>query len=158
MNWIRRLYFSWIDRELDRPVLIPAFFEEEAGVRNAWIGSKGERLAAKKLWKEGYRVLYRNFQPKGGGEIDIVARKGDILVFGEVKTRTSVQFGRPADAVNREKQRLLIRGANAWLRELDFPEILFRFDIVEVVLEEEESPDIRIIENAFTSPQVGLGM
>jgi putative endonuclease len=158
MSWLRRLYFTWVDRELDRPISVPEFSSEDAGARNPWVGAKGERLAAKKLGREGYHVLYRNFRAKGGGELDLVARHGEVLVFGEVKTRTSDQFGRPADAVDREKQRLLIRGANAWLRELDFPEVIFRFDIIEVILRDEEPPDIRIIENAFSSPQVGLGM
>lgn len=153
----RKAYYRWIDRELNRPVRIPAFGEEGQGKRNAWIGNKGEQLAAKMLWREGHRVLYRNFRPKGGGELDLVSRYRDTLVFSEVKTRTSDQHGRPSDAVDREKQRLIIRGANAWLRELHHMEVVFRFDIIEVLLQDDSRPEIRIIESAFSSPQVGLG-
>lgn len=155
---LRQLYHLWLDRELDLPVSLPDFAEGEAGARNQWIGETGERLAAKQLWRKGYRVLYRNFRAPGGGEIDLVARHGETLVFSEVKTRTSERFGRPAAAVDREKERLLLRGANAWLRELNHPELIFRFDIIEVLLSEEHPPEIRINEAAFSSPQVGLGM
>ncbi|MDF1850261.1 MAG: YraN family protein [Verrucomicrobiales bacterium] len=154
----RRLYYRWIDCELDHPIAIPDFDEEESGVRNQWIGETGERLAAKTLWRNGHRVLYRNFRARGGGELDLVSRHRDTLVFSEVKTRTSDQFGRPADAVDQEKQRLIIRGANAWLRELNHPEILFRFDVIEVLLLKDEVPEVRVNEGAFSSPQVGLGM
>ncbi len=99
----------------------------------------------------GRKVLFRRYRPKGGGEVDIVARDGEVLVFCEVKTRTSRDFGRPASAVDAEKRRLLTRGANAWIRELGFTPLLFRFDIIEVILIEGERPDIEVIENAFPS-------
>ena len=117
------------------------------------IGNFGEDLAAKWLRKHGRRVLYRNFSGPKGGEVDIVCRHGDSLTFVEVKTRTSEKFGRPADAVNAEKQRLIQRGATEWLRMLGRPVLSFRFDIVEVILTEGERPEVRIIENAFQLPQ-----
>jgi putative endonuclease len=85
------------------------------------------------------------------GEIDLVCRDREVLVFVEVKTRTSEEFGRPAAAVDRAKRRRIIRAAIAWLRMLDLPDIAFRFDIVEVVT----GPDagIRHIENAFHLPE-----
>lgn len=129
-----------------------------SGEWNALVGTTGERLAGKQLWRTGRKVLYRNFRPKEGGEVDLVYRDGDVLVFGEVKTRTRGEFGEPARAVDRAKQRLVIRGANAWLRELNFPDLLFRFDVIEVLLIPGEIPQIRINEGAFTTPQVGLGM
>ena len=92
-------------------------------------------MAARFLRSHGYKILYRNFRAHRGGEVDVVCRDGDTLVFVEVKTRTSELFGRPADAVNKAKQELITRGAMAWLRMLDRPGILFRFDIVEVVVE-----------------------
>jgi len=128
------------------------------GEWNAYVGSKGERLAGKHLWRTGRKVLYRNFKAEGGGEVDLVYREGNTLVFGEVKTRTRGEFGDPAKAVDRAKEKLVIRGANAWLRELNYPELLFRFDIIEVLLHRGEAPRIRVIENAFTTPQRGLGM
>src|SRR3982751_3743722 len=66
-------------------------------------GRRGEKLAVKFLRQQGYKILYRNFRGRTGGEIDIVARHGDTLVFVEVKTRTREDFGRALDAVDREK-------------------------------------------------------
>ena len=85
-------------------------------------------------------------------ELDIVCRdkRQNELVFIEVKTRTSEDFGRPLDAVDRKKRRLILRGAMTWLRMLDMPDIVFRFDIVEVII---SSPTpVRHIENAFRMP------
>tara|TARA_R110000850_G_scaffold157824_1_gene281865 strand:- start:2864 stop:3349 length:486 start_codon:yes stop_codon:yes gene_type:complete len=152
---VHQLWFRYCDRELTRKVMLP---ELESAEWNAWVGTTGERLARKQIWSNGGKVLYLNYRPTGGGEIDIVARDGDTLVFTEVKTRTSERYGRPADAVDRKKQQLIIRGANAWLRELNLPEVQFRFDVIEVLLFEGQPPDIRVIEAAFTSPQTGLGM
>ena len=74
-------------------------------------------------------------------------------MFAEVKTRTSLRYGRPAEAVNKKKQLLIVRGALEWLRQLDYPDILFRFDIVEVVLTDKERPEINLIQNAFNLPE-----
>lgn len=84
--------------------------------------------------------------------MDLICRHGEVLVFVEVKTRTSDYFGHPADAVNLEKQRLVIRGAQSWLRHLDHPDLLFRFDILEVLLQEGKPPRVNWIENAFQLP------
>ena len=85
--------------------------------------------------------------------MDIVCRDADTLVFVEVKTRASLEFGRPAQAVNAEKRALISRGALAWLRLLDHPDIVFRFDIVEVLVEAGRRPRCRLIKNAFTLPE-----
>lgn len=114
------------------------------------LGRRGEKLAARHLNRLGYKVLYRNFRHGSGGEIDIVCRHGEVLVFVEVKTRSSEDFGRPMDAVDRKKQRRIIHGAMAWLRMLDLPDLTFRFDIVEVLMP--EPAEIRVIENAFHMP------
>lgn len=118
------------------------------------LGRLGEEMAAKHLKRHGYKVLYRNFRPAHGGEIDIVCRdkRQDELVFIEVKTRSSEEFGRPFDAVDAKKRRLLIRGAMAWLRMLEMPDLTFRFDVVEVIAS--TPPQIHIIENAFQLPDL----
>lgn len=87
--------------------------------------------------------------------MDIVCRdkRSDELVFVEVKTRRTRDFGNPASAVNEEKRHLIARGAIAWLRLLDFPQIRYRFDIVEVVAAEGAKPEVTIIENAFPLPE-----
>ena len=70
-------------------------------------------------------------------------------MFVEVKTRTREDFGRPLEAVDRAKQKRISRGALAWLRMLENPEILFRFDVVEVIVAEGAKPRIELIKNAF---------
>lgn len=116
------------------------------------LGRLGEDLAARWLRERGRKILYRNYRGPHRGEVDIVCRHGEVLAFTEVKTRTSNAFNRPADAVNPEKQRLIQRGAQEWLRLLGNPKIVFRFDIVEVLLAEGEAPRLNVIENAFQLP------
>ncbi|HWM26112.1 MAG TPA: YraN family protein [Chthoniobacterales bacterium] len=101
----------------------------------------------------GYKVLYRNFRGRSGGEIDIVCRDRDTLVFVEVKTRRREDFGRPFDAVDRSKQKRIARGGLAWLRLLDDPDILFRFDVVEVIIAEGAPPRFELLRNAFALPE-----
>ena len=112
-------------------------------------GARGEKLACRLLRRNGYKILYRNFKGRSGGEIDIVCRDRDTLVFVEVKTRTREDFGRPIAAVDREKQKRISRGGLNWLRMLDNPDILFRFDVVEVIIAEDASPRLELIKNAF---------
>ena len=109
----------------------------------------GEKLACRYLKRNGYKVLFRNFRGGSGGEIDVVCRDSDTLVFVEVKTRGREDFGRPVEAVDREKQKRISRGALAWLRMLDNPDILFRFDVVEVVIMNSAKPRVELIKNAF---------
>ena len=80
------------------------------------LGREGEDIAARHLRACGYKILRRNFRAPHGGEVDIVCRHGKELVFVEVKTRSSEEFGRPFDAVDQKKRRLIIRGAMKWLR------------------------------------------
>lgn len=112
-------------------------------------GAAGEKLAARYLQRHGYKVLYRNFRGRSGGEIDLVCRDRDTLVFVEVKTRSREDYGRPIEAVDRQKRKRISRGALAWLRMLDDPDILFRFDVVEVVMAKGTEPRIELIQNAF---------
>lgn len=124
----------------------------EERIGNQEVGRFGERLARVWLTRRGWRVLWRNFRAKGGGEVDLVCRDHDTLVFVEVKTRSSVDFGRPGAAVTPDKQRLITRGAVAWLRGLHQTNILFRFDIVEVIVEDGKPPELKLIQNAFQLP------
>ena len=113
------------------------------------LGARGEKLAARYLRRRGFKILYRNFRGRQGGEIDLVCRDRDTLVFVEVKTRTREDFGRPLEAVGSQKQRRISLGALAWLRLLGNPDIFFRFDIVEVAIAEGAPPKIELIRNAF---------
>jgi len=116
------------------------------------LGQRGEAIAARHLRKLGYKILYRNYRAPHGGEADLVCRDRDTLVFVEVKTRTSEAFGTPAQAVTLPKQRLIARGALAWLKLLDKPDIHYRFDIVEVRIEGKKI-EANVIRNAFTLPE-----
>jgi putative endonuclease len=112
-------------------------------------GALGEKLACRYLKRNGYKILFRNFRGRSGGEIDVVCRDNDTLVFVEVKTRGREDFGRPVEAIDREKRKRISRGALAWLRMLDNPDILFRFDVVEVVIADGAKPRLELIEDAF---------
>ncbi len=116
---------------------------------SALIGALGERLAAKWLWRQRWKILWKNYRAETGGESDLVCRDRDTLVFVEVKTRTSREFGNPADAVDDAKEALLLRAAMDWLRRLAIDEPPYRFDVVEVVLSESDPPAFNRIENAF---------
>ena len=118
------------------------------------LGGEGERLAARFLQKAGYKVLYRNYKPTYGGEVDLVcrARLRMELVFVEVKTRSSEAHGSPEEAVDWEKQRRIVRAAQEWLEQLEVEEVTVRFDIVEVILHEGHQ-ELRHIQNAFTAEE-----
>jgi putative endonuclease len=114
------------------------------------LGTWGEDQAARHLRNRGWKIIRRNFRAPGGGEVDLVCRDGETLVFAEVKTRRSEELGRPLDAVDRKKEQLIRRGALYWLRLLEMPDITFRFDVIEVLAT--EPVEIRVIESAFTLP------
>jgi putative endonuclease len=117
------------------------------------LGKRGENLACQFLRKNGYKILYRNFRGRTGGEIDVVCRDRDTLVFVEVKTRTGEDFGRPFEAIDRDQRKRITRGGLAWLRLLDDPDILFRFDVVEVIMAGDVEPRLELIKNAFALPE-----
>src|SRR5207244_6599046 len=112
-------------------------------------GVRGEKLACRYLKRSGYKILLRNFRGRTGGEIDVVCRDNDTLVFVEVKTRGGEDFGRPVEAVDREKRKRISRGALVWMRMLDNPDIFFRFDVVVVVIADDAKPRVELIKNAF---------
>jgi putative endonuclease len=97
------------------------------------VGDYGERVACAHLESRGYQVLDRNWRCRLG-ELDVVARDGDTLVFCEVKTRRSVRFGEPAEAVTRLKLARLRRLAAAWMQEHDERSARIRIDVLAVVL------------------------
>ncbi len=119
---------------------------------NVALGRRGEDLAVAHLTSRAHKILSRNFRAPHGGEVDIVCRDKprNELVFIEVKTRSSEEFGEPHEAVNKKKRQLILRGAMAWLRRLDMPDLTFRFDIIEVVMD--SPPKINHIEDAFPLP------
>jgi len=111
-------------------------------------GEVGERAAKKHLQKLGLKFLTANFRSPRG-EIDLVFRDGDCLVFVEVKTRSSEAWTRPAAAVNAHKRRLLSQTALDYLKLLKNPPVKIRFDIVEVLLADGEVSEVRHLPNTF---------
>ena len=95
-------------------------------------GVQGERRAAEFLEKKGMQVLETNFRQRGG-EIDIVAREGDRLVFVEVKARGDVRRGRPSEAVDARKQRRILLTAMRYMQLHGLSDSPVRFDVVEVL-------------------------
>ena len=118
--------------------------------RSAVVGLWGEEKAVAFLQANGFTILGRNVRPDKRDEIDVVARIGETLVFVEVKTRRSEDFGRPLMAVDKEKRHALNRAAAAYLRLAKFPNLYYRFDVIEVLGQPEEGePVIRHLDNAF---------
>lgn len=111
-------------------------------------GELGERAAKKFLQRAGLKFLAANFRSERG-EIDLIFRDDDCLVFTEVKTRSSEDWTRPAAAVDARKRRLLSQTALDYLRRLKNPEVKIRFDIVEVLLADGAVREIRHLPNTF---------
>ena len=111
-------------------------------------GESGEHAAKKFLRRSGLKFLAANFRSVRG-EIDLVFRDQDCLVFVEVKTRSSEEWTRPADAVDARKRKLLSQTALDYLKLLKNPAVKFRFDIVEVLLADGEVREIRHLPNVF---------
>ena len=111
-------------------------------------GALGEAAAKKQLQQLGLKFLAANVRTKRG-ELDLVFRDGECLVFVEVKTRSSEQWSRPARAVDSSKRTKLSRAAFDYLCMLSDPNVKFRFDIVEVLLKDGEVSEIRHLPNAF---------
>ncbi|MFW6413704.1 MAG: YraN family protein [Verrucomicrobiota bacterium] len=116
------------------------------------LGRRGENLAALLLRELGLDILMRNYFSKRG-ELDIVAREDTVLCFIEVKTRRRIGCSRPADAVGHHKKRQIMRVAGSYLAELNNPLIIYRYDIVEVVLNGRRTKEIRYWRNAFTEEE-----
>ncbi|OED35293.1 YraN family protein [PVC group bacterium (ex Bugula neritina AB1)] len=112
------------------------------------LGEWGERYAAKALKKKGYRILSRNFRTSAG-EIDLIASFRRELVFVEVKTRRSLEWGEPFEAVNLSKQKQILKISLQYiqLKKPNYTDI--RFDIISIFSEPDKEPRINHIENAF---------
>lgn len=112
------------------------------------LGDRGEKLAVRYLKQQNYRILdtqHRNTY----GEVDIIAKDGDCVVFVEVKTRSSTEAGRPLDAVDRRKQQRLTRIALAWLKQKKKLGERARFDVVSIVWRDGAEPELQHFQNAF---------
>jgi putative endonuclease len=114
-----------------------------------WLGNAGERAAARYLRRLGYRILARRYRTPLG-ELDLIARDNDCIVFVEVKTRRSQGAGQPFEAVDARKQAQLTRLALAFLKRYGWLERRARFDVVSIVWETaKQPPRITHYPNAF---------
>jgi putative endonuclease len=108
------------------------------------LGTHGEDLAARWYLERGYRVLARNWRCDAG-EVDLVIGQPGLIVFCEVKARTTTSHGTGADAVTRSKQARVRRVAAAWLRTVDHEPAEVRFDVAAV----DRGVAINVVEGAF---------
>jgi putative endonuclease len=114
------------------------------------VGSEGEEIAAQFLKQKGFEIVERNFF-YGHGEIDIIAvdPRDNYLVFVEVKTRYSMDYGDPAYAINKKKISQLKKVAELYLAQKNIHQCDCRFDVVTVLLTDSKNPQIEHFENAF---------
>jgi putative endonuclease len=111
-------------------------------------GRKGERLACRYLMRQGFDILARRFRGRHG-EIDLVAFEGVTLVFIEVKTRVSRDYGDPWEFVDWEKQQRFRRAAEEFIARFDLAQYSYRFDIVSVICAEAQAEEVALHRNAF---------
>ena len=116
--------------------------------RHLRVGRRGEEAAGRHLASLGYRILERSYRTRAG-EIDLIAEDGATLVFVEVKTRSSLAFGRPAEAVGPGKRARIAASASLYLAIRGGPERPCRFDVVEVLEDPGGAVRIRHIHDAF---------
>ena len=112
------------------------------------LGALGEELARRYLSACGYKILLRNFRCVLG-EIDVIARHRDTLVFVEVKTRASEEMGSPAESVTARKRARLARLASFYMHRYGIQDVPCRFDVVSVLMRPGFEPCLELIQDAF---------
>ncbi|MCJ0976505.1 YraN family protein [Rhodococcus sp. ARC_M12] len=115
---------------------------------NQELGARGEQLAVRHLEDIGLEVIERNWRHRTG-ELDIIARDGDAVVFVEVKTRSGIGYGTPAEAVTYTKQTRIRGLALHWLSLQQGPWVQIRFDVIAIVVGRDGSPVITHVRAAF---------
>ncbi len=111
-------------------------------------GILGEKLAVERLKEMGHKILCKNFSVHDMGEIDIISRQGEYIVFSEVKARSVNYLYEPVYAVDSRKQSRIIKTAQYYLLKHKVS-LQPRFDVIEIVLRDDEPASINVIENAF---------
>lgn len=116
---------------------------------NKQLGAFGEDMACSYLEAHGYRILERNFSCKAG-EVDIIAMERDTLAFVEVKSRSTVNYGNPSEAVSYYKQNRIVKTALFFMTKNKLFDYMSRFDVIEVYTDgTKEATKINLIRNAF---------
>jgi putative endonuclease len=108
----------------------------------------GEESACAFLRKKGYKIIDRNYRTTVG-EIDIIARNREVLLFVEVRTRSSSDFAQPWESIGYRKQKHLRLAAKAYVQEKAIYDAEFRFDVISITLSDAVKPQIDWIQNAF---------
>jgi len=112
-------------------------------------GHEGEELAAQFLIDKGFKIIKRNFRFGKVGELDIVAKDGETLVFVEVKYRKSLEYGEPETGLTANKKRQLKKIAEAYMYINEVNDTECRFDVVAILELQKGNPEIRHYKNAF---------
>lgn len=112
------------------------------------LGKIGEDLASEYLAKNGYQIIKRNWR-YSHGEIDIIAKIKNLLVFVEVKTRSNLEFGVPEYAITKNKQSQIRKMAEAYLYINEITNEECRLDVIAILLLDKNKPIINHYENAF---------
>lgn len=123
---------------------------------NKQIGYAGEKIVALYLEKKGYTVLKRNFCVRGG-EIDIIAKKDNVVAFVEVKTRMTNALVSGFEAITMRKKRLIIKTAVKYICDYEV-DCQCRFDVASVELCEHKVVNFSYIENAFDATDINIIM
>ena len=112
------------------------------------LGKSGENYACRELERRGYAIVARRFRTRSG-ELDIIAREGETLVFVEVKARRTTRYGTPVEGVTALKRRRLLKMAAEYVLLRGVCNASCRFDIVSVLFGEGLRPRVEVLKNAF---------
>ena len=124
----------------------------KADVEKARTGRAAEDAAVRHLWWRGYQILERNYRTRAG-EVDIIARKGDTMVFVEVRSKKEGSPVAPKDTVTPAKERRIDDAASVYLKAHKLTEVNIRYDIAEVWTDDRGRPRrVEVLENAFGDP------
>jgi putative endonuclease len=118
------------------------------GMESYQQGLAGEEIAERYLVQHGYEIVERNFRSQQG-EIDLVAREGDDLVFVEVKNYSARSYGTPLSAVNQSKRRSIIHAARTFIYRKRVVDTNCRFDVITIYRQPDGSRAIELYQNAF---------
>ena len=113
------------------------------GLNTKNIGNKGENIATEYLIKNGYKIIARNVYI-GDGELDIIAKDKNVLVFVEVKMRNSISYGNPLESITESKIKSIIRSAKMYIASYKMYNVAVRFDVIGV-----DGEKIEHIKDAF---------
>ena len=122
---------------------------DDVADHNRAIGKRGEDAAVRYLMANGYDIVERNWRCRFG-EVDIIARDDDALVFIEVKTRTSVEHGLPEEAVTPQKRARYEKMAALYLRDYEVVDVPLRFDVIAILVTAPDRAILRHHANAFS--------